>query len=86
MLTKNIKLFTLFSIISLSGCMPSQEMADRAQATANRALIAAETANIRAENAEMAAEAAKKAAKDANDEYNGIMERMERMFQKAQEK
>ena len=86
MFTKNIKLFTLFSIISLSGCMPSQEMVNSAQATANRALIEAETANTRAENAKTAAEAAQKAAKDANDDFNGIMERMERMFQKAQEK
>jgi len=86
MFTQNIKLHVISLIILLSGCMPSQEMVDRAQATANRALATAQTANTRAENAERAAEDAHKAARDANSDYNGIIERMERMFKKAQEK
>lgn len=86
MLTKNQKFYILFSIILLSGCMPSQEMVDRAQATANRALFSAEQANIRADNAEMASEAAKNAVKEANEDYAKIIEQMERMFQKTQEK
>ena len=87
MFTQNIKLHVISLIILLSGCaVVSQDMVDRAQATANRALASAQTANTRAENAEKAAEDAHKAARDANYDYNGIIERMERMFQKAQEK
>lgn len=86
MLSQRIKFSTISLIILLSGCTASQEMVDRAQATADRALSSAQTANTRAENAEKAAEEAQKAARDANYDYNGIIERMERMFQKAQEK
>mgnify|MGYP006161128333 CR=1 FL=1 len=86
MFTQNIKLHVISLIILLSGCTATQEMVDRAQATANRALATAQTANTRAENAERAAEDAHKAARDANYDYNGIIERMERMFKKAQEK
>ena len=85
MFTQNIKLYVISLIILLSGCA-SQSLVDRANATANRALAAAQTANTRAENAERAAEEAHKAARDANYDYNEIIERMERMFQKAQEK
>jgi hypothetical protein len=87
MFTQNIKLCICLAIIFLSGCaVVSQEMVDDAQATANHALNEAEAANTRAENAEMIAEAAQNSLKNINYDYNEIVERMERMFQKAQEK
>ncbi|MFQ3334580.1 MAG: putative nucleic acid-binding Zn-ribbon protein [Woeseiaceae bacterium] len=87
MFTQNIKLCICLAIIFLSGCaVVSQEMVDDAQATANHALNEAEAANTRAENAEMIAEAAQNSVKNINYDYNEIVERMERMFQKAQEK
>ena len=87
MFTQNIKLCICLTIIFLSGCaVVSQEMVDDAQATANHALNEAEAANTRAENAEIIAEAAKNSAKSISYDYNELLERMERMFQKAQEK
>ena len=87
MFTQNIKLCICLAIIFLSGCaVVSQEMVDDAQATANHALNEAEAANTRAQNAEMIAEAAQNSLKNINYDYNEIVERMERMFQKAQEK
>jgi hypothetical protein len=87
MFTQNIKLCICLAIIFLSSCaVVSQEMVDDAQATANHALNEAEAANTRAENAEMIAEAAQNSLKNINYDYNEIVERMERMFQKAQEK
>jgi len=87
MFTQNIKLCICLAIIFLSSCaVVSQEMVDDAQATANHALNEAEAANTRAENAEMIAEAAQNSVKNINYDYNEIVERMERMFQKAQEK
>jgi|TARA_B110000438_G_scaffold182055_1_gene173992 methyl-accepting chemotaxis protein len=86
-LKKNIKLFALATIISLSGCaVVSQEMVNEVQITAKKALDTADAANKRAENSESVAKAAQNAAKNISYDYEEITERMKRMFQEVQEK